>query len=78
MDTPAPLHASPRRGAELCSDSATGEIRVPLSLFCVDEPVGTVNLVLSRPEGEMLLEELRWRLGLAGEVPLQRRPEVAR
>ncbi|MEV5091540.1 hypothetical protein AB0N18_27175 [Streptomyces griseoincarnatus] len=77
MDTPAPLHASPRRGAELCSDSATGEIRVPLSLFCVDEPVGTVDLV-SRREGETLLEELRWRLGLAGEVPLQRRPEVAR
>ncbi|MGA5599660.1 hypothetical protein ACPCUF_01240 [Streptomyces griseoincarnatus] len=78
MDLPSPLHASPRRGAELCSDSATGEIRVPLSLFCVDEPVRDVDLVLSRAEGETLLEELRWRLGLAGEVPVQRRPEVAR
>ncbi|MGA5033362.1 hypothetical protein ACPB8P_22715 [Streptomyces cellulosae] len=40
--------------------------------------MGNVDLVLSRPEGETLLEELRWRLGLAGEVPLQCRPEVAR
>lgn len=78
MDTPSPLHASPRRGAELCSDSATGEIRVPLSLFCVDEPVGNVDLVLARPEGETLLEELRWRLGQSAEVPVRRRPEVAR
>lgn len=47
-------HASPRRGESATSDSDTGEIRVPLSLFHVDQHQGDVELVLSRTEAEEL------------------------
>ncbi|QDL70990.1 hypothetical protein DNK48_17995 [Streptomyces malaysiensis subsp. malaysiensis] len=47
-------HASPRRGASMTTDSGTGEVRVPLSLFHLDQYQGDVDLVLSRTEAEEL------------------------
>ncbi|MBB1252660.1 hypothetical protein [Streptomyces alkaliterrae] len=47
-------HASPCRTASATRDSETGEIRVPLALFHVDQPQGTVKLVLSRVQAEHL------------------------
>jgi hypothetical protein len=54
-----PWHASPRRGASPRCDEATGEIRIPLALFAIDQHQGDVDLVLSRLEGEALLESVR-------------------
>lgn len=47
-------HASPCRTAHATGDSDTGEIRVPLSLFHVDQHQGNVELVLSRGQAEQL------------------------
>lgn len=59
MAGPLSWHASPcRTGAPHC-DGATGEVRIPLSLFHIDEHQRDVDLVLSRVEGEELLEGLR-------------------
>ncbi|MBP8537868.1 hypothetical protein [Streptomyces sp. MK37H] len=38
----------------MTSDSGTGEVRVPLSLFHLDQYEGDVELVLSRAEAEEL------------------------
>jgi hypothetical protein len=80
VDTPpsAPWHASPRRDAAPYSDGATGEVRIPLSLFCVDEHIRDVDLVLARVEGETLLAQLRPALAASAESTLTRRPEVVR
>ncbi|MFF5655181.1 hypothetical protein [[Kitasatospora] papulosa] len=79
MDTlPTPWHASPRQAAAPYSDSATGEIRIPLSLFCVDTHLRDVDLVLTRAEGEAFLEELRPALTAATATAVTRRPEVVR
>ncbi|MER6694551.1 hypothetical protein [Streptomyces minutiscleroticus] len=81
MGSPAQWHASPRRGAAPHADATTGEVRIPLSLFCIDEHKGDVDLVLSRVEGEILLEELRAGLTAAvanSTVPLRSAPEVVR
>ncbi|MFI8988678.1 hypothetical protein ACIG63_27320 [Streptomyces antimycoticus] len=51
-------HASPRREASMISDSGTGEVRVPLSLFHLDQHQGDVDLVLSRAEAAELQELL--------------------
>ncbi len=51
-------HASPRRGASMITDSGTGEVRVPLSLFHLDQHQGDVDLVLSRAEAAELQELL--------------------
>ncbi|MGV9754203.1 hypothetical protein ACWDUC_00015 [Streptomyces tricolor] len=76
MDTPAPWHASPRRDTAPYSDGATGEVRIPLSLFCVDERIRDLDLVLSRAEGELLLSQLRPALTASAETAVIRRPEV--
>lgn len=47
-------HASPRRGAEPSHDPASGETRIPLRLYVIDEPQGDADLVLSRTETEQL------------------------
>ncbi|GAA2690526.1 hypothetical protein GCM10009864_75830 [Streptomyces lunalinharesii] len=51
-------HASPRRGAPTSSTSDTGEVRVPLALYRVDQHQGDVDLVLSRSEAEELRDAL--------------------
>ncbi|MEU7366653.1 hypothetical protein AB0B92_13825 [Streptomyces hygroscopicus] len=51
-------HASPRRGASVTSDSGTGEVRVPLSLFRLDRHQGDLELVLARPQAEALQSSL--------------------
>ncbi|MDT0382396.1 hypothetical protein RM572_26915 [Streptomyces sp. DSM 42041] len=48
------LHASPRHGAPPTSDLGTGEIRVPLALYDLDEHQADVSLVLSRTEAGLL------------------------
>lgn len=64
----ASTHASLRRDASPCSDRVTGEVRVPLSLYCVDNRLGDVELVLSRTDKERLLRRL-------GPLPRRRRRE---
>ncbi|MDH2392070.1 hypothetical protein QCN29_25465 [Streptomyces sp. HNM0663] len=51
-------HASPRPGAPPMGDADTGEIRVPLDLWCVDRPQGQADLVLSRVEAEHVYAHL--------------------
>lgn len=51
-------HASPTRDVPATRERETGEIRVPLSLFDLDEPQGEVQLVLSRTEAEHLYATL--------------------
>ncbi|GHC90287.1 hypothetical protein GCM10010349_78520 [Streptomyces flavofungini] len=58
MPLPARLHASPRRDAPVDVDAGTGEVRVPLSLYSLDEHQGDIELVLSRGEGAALLDRL--------------------
>ncbi|WP_030991761.1 hypothetical protein [Streptomyces sp. NRRL S-1813] len=58
-------HASTRRGEPTSSVSDTGEIRVPLALYMVDQPQGDVPLVLSRADAEELHATLCTHLGLA-------------
>ncbi|WP_262702067.1 MULTISPECIES: hypothetical protein [Streptomyces] len=42
----------------MITDSGTGEVRVPLSLFHLDQHQGDVDLVLSRAEAAELQELL--------------------
>lgn len=63
------LHASTRRDEPLSSDDVTGEIRIPLALYAVDEYRGSVDLVLSRAEGASLLASLVEALG-SRHVPI--------
>ncbi|WP_432252113.1 hypothetical protein [Streptomyces sp. HNM1019] len=58
MASVAQWHASPRRGALVITDSGTGEVRVPLSLFHLDQHQGDVDLVLSHTEATELQEFL--------------------
>lgn len=58
----APWHASPRPNAAPAGDTNTGEIRVPLELWCVDRPQGPADLVLSRVEAERLHDHLTYLL----------------
>lgn len=48
------MHASPRRGEPPTSDPSTGEVRVPIALYELDEHQADVPLVLSRGEAERL------------------------
>lgn len=75
MVSPAQWHASPQRGGAPASDAGTGEVRVPLSLFHVDQHMGDVELVLSRLEGEELLTGLRAALAASA---VRKRPEAIR
>ena len=57
-------HASTRRGEPASSVSDTGEIRVCLALYQVDQHQGDVPLVLSRTDAEELHAALGTHLGL--------------
>ncbi|WP_327704561.1 hypothetical protein OG530_25255 [Streptomyces decoyicus] len=72
------LHASTRRDEPPSIDSVTGEIRVPLALYAVDEHRGSVDLVLSHADGASLLASLAEALGPAAHVSRPQRPELAR
>jgi hypothetical protein len=63
-------HASPRRDELLTTDLGTGEIRVPLSLYNIDEHQGDIDLVLSRTEGETLTASLHAALTETAGSPL--------
>ncbi|MCD9141079.1 hypothetical protein [Streptomyces albireticuli] len=47
-------HASPSRQADATTDSATGEVRLPVALFQFESLQGTVDLVLTRLEAVKL------------------------
>lgn len=51
-------HASPQRAALPIGDPSTGEVRVPVALYDLDELQAEVPLVLSRSEAETLRDEL--------------------
>ncbi|NUS74955.1 MAG: hypothetical protein HOV70_01985 [Streptomyces sp.] len=76
---PARLHASLRRDEPMRTQQATGEIRVPLSLFAVDQNQGEVDLVMSRAEGQRFFTQLAEALGLVNPaMPAQRGLEAVR
>ncbi|MEU3510820.1 hypothetical protein ABZ733_23565 [Streptomyces longwoodensis] len=81
MDTPPnppPWHASPRPDAAPYSDRQTGEVRVPTSLYAVDERLRDIELVMTRAEGEAHLQQVRAALAAATETAVHGRPrEVA-
>lgn len=54
-----PLHASARRSESPTVDHATGEVRIPLALYAVDDHQGDIELVLSRAETQPLLAALQ-------------------
>lgn len=56
--TPASWHASPKRDALPSIDHPTGEVRVPVVLYDVDQGQAVVPLVLSRREAERLRNAL--------------------
>jgi hypothetical protein len=72
------LHASLRRGSTPACDSRTGEVRVPLTLYDLDEPQDYPDLVLARAEAEALFAQLRAALVPVPEQQLTARPEVVR
>ena len=72
------LHASLRRGSQPACDARTGEVRVPLTLYALDEAQGYPDLVLSRSEAEALFAHLRVALVPIPEQPAAARPEVVR
>ncbi|TKA11757.1 hypothetical protein [Actinacidiphila oryziradicis] len=47
-------HASPRRAVPASRQDDTGEIRIPLALFDLDQLKGHLELVLSRVEAEQM------------------------
>ncbi len=59
MCSRARLHASLRRDESPTRDAMTGEIRVPVALYDLDEHRGDVPLVMSRAEAEALYAHLR-------------------
>jgi len=61
-------HASPRRGAPTSSTHTTGEVRIPLSLYQLDQHQGDTSLVLSRAEAEALVAELTAHLGISAAL----------
>ncbi|NEA45378.1 hypothetical protein [Streptomyces sp. SID10815] len=66
------LHASTRRWEPLTADATTGEVRVPLSLYSVDQQQGDVDLVLSRSDAQRLFTQLAEGLGFVHPMPAQR------
>ncbi|MET9162085.1 hypothetical protein ABZX56_30555 [Streptomyces parvulus] len=58
----ARLHASLRRDEQPTRDITTGEIRVPVALYDLDEHQGDTELVMSRAEAEALYATLRAKL----------------
>ncbi|MFI9627581.1 hypothetical protein [Streptomyces sp. NPDC052042] len=51
-------HASPQRAAMPQHDPSTGEVRVPVAFYSLDELQAEVPLVLSRAEAEALRDTL--------------------
>ncbi|MFD5938259.1 hypothetical protein [Streptomyces griseus] len=51
-------HASPQRAALPIGDPTTGEVRVPVALYQLDELQAEIPLVLSRTEAEDLRDRL--------------------
>jgi hypothetical protein len=52
------LHASVRRHEQPAVDPVTGEVRIPLSLYAVDDHQGDIELVLSRKDALPVLDAL--------------------
>ncbi|KMS77716.1 hypothetical protein ACH49_19720 [Streptomyces leeuwenhoekii] len=75
---PARLHASIRRGEPLAAVPSTGEVRVPLALYAVDELRGTLDLVLARSEAQRLFTQLAESLGYVYQMPAPRGLEAVR
>lgn len=74
---PVRLHASVRRDEPLRTQQTTGEVRVPLALYALDENRGDLDLVLSRAEGQRLFTQLAESLGLVNPMmPVQRALEA--
>lgn len=63
MLPPALLHASIRRDEPPTIAHVTGEVRVPLALYAVDERRSDVSLVLSYSEAQRLFAQLGEALG---------------
>lgn len=78
MFLPARLHASVRRDEPLAGDRVTGEVRVPIALYEVDERRGDVDLVMSRAEGHRLFTQLAEALGFVYSLPAPRGLEAVR
>ncbi|MEU1292359.1 hypothetical protein ABZ439_08015 [Streptomyces sp. NPDC005840] len=74
---PARLHAS-LRPEPPTSVHATGEVRLPLSIWAVDELRATADLVMSRGEAQQLFTQLAGALGYVCEVPGPRALEALR
>lgn len=55
----AQIHASTRRGEPPTVDHVTGEVRVPLALYALDEHQDDAELVLSRADVQPLLDALQ-------------------
>lgn len=75
---PSRLHASARRDEPPTIDATTGEVRVPLALYEVDERRGDVDLVMSRAEGQTLFTQLAEALGFVYQMPTPRGLEAVR
>ncbi|MFD7402532.1 hypothetical protein ACFV7R_07625 [Streptomyces sp. NPDC059866] len=75
---PARLHASTRRHEPLTTVGATGEVRVPLALYAVDDLRGTADLVMSRAEAQRLFTQLAESLGFVHQMPAPRGLEAVR
>lgn len=75
---PDRLHASLRRDEPLATAPLTGEIRVPLALYEVDELLGATDLVLARSEAQDVFTRLAEALGYVKSAPTQRGLEAMR
>ncbi|WP_267245594.1 hypothetical protein [Streptomyces sp. PR69] len=80
-----PWHASRRPDMSPTGDADTGEIRVPLDLWCVDRPQGQADLVLTRIEAEhlyahlsRLLNQSRLSKAVDCNVEIRNHPHTAR
>ncbi|HET9380407.1 MAG TPA: hypothetical protein VFP69_06220 [Streptomyces sp.] len=78
MFSPALLHASTRRDEPPTAVHVTGEVRVPLALYAVDERCDDVGLVLSCNEAQRLFTQLGEALGCEYRVPAQRSSVAAK
>lgn len=75
---PARLHASVLRHEPPTTVRVTGEVRVPLALYAVDELRGTADLVMSRSEAQKLFTDLAEALGYVAPVTVPRGLEAVR
>ncbi|MFF9284879.1 hypothetical protein [Streptomyces griseosporeus] len=78
MALPVRLHASARRDEPPTAHGLTGEVRVPIALYDLDEHRGDTDLVLSRAEAARLFGQLAEALGYVNTPPRQRSLEAVR